>query len=123
MSKILLIEDEVILRETLAEILEINGFEVLSAESGEKALIALQTWEPDLIVSDILMVGMSGFEFIKHIKQNALLAKKPFIFLSALAGEEDRLHAAELGATEFITKPFKSKAVIAAILKHLNVTQ
>lgn len=120
MHKILLIEDEIILRETLTEILEINDFEVVAVDSGEHALKALKKWQPHLILSDVMMVGMSGFELLEKVKQQQKLANIPFIFLSALTGENDRLRAQQLGAREFISKPFKSKDVIAILMKYLD---
>lgn len=115
MIKILLIEDEAALRETLEEILVINDFEVIACESGEDGLEVIKTWIPDLIICDIMMPGMSGFEVIKKIQANDKLKDIPFIFLSALASEEDRNRGIEAGANGYITKPFKSAVLIAAI--------
>lgn len=115
MSKILLVEDETILRETLAEILELNDFEVIAASSGFEALEVLKDTIPDLILSDVLMPGMTGFEMIEQVKIQAHLKDVPFIFLSALTSNDDKQKALDLGCSQFITKPFKSFEVVKLI--------
>jgi CheY-like chemotaxis protein len=115
MSKILLVEDEAILRETLAEILELNDFYVIAASSGFEALAILKNETPDLILSDVLMPGMTGFEMIEQVKTQAHLAHIPFIFLSALTSNDDQQKALSLGCKHFITKPFKSFEVVKLI--------
>jgi len=115
MTKVLLVEDEAALRETLEEILELNDFEVKVAESGEEALEVINTWIPDLIVSDIMMPGMTGFDLIKKVHEQPKLAETPFIFLSALASREDQNKGLDAGAKGYITKPFKSAELITLI--------
>ncbi len=120
MYKILLVEDENIIRETLAEILELNNFEVKAVESAEKALIVLKKWIPEIIISDVMMLGMNGFDLLRAVKKNDEIKKIPFIFLSALTNEKDYETAKELGADRFITKPFKTKEVIEIMMEYLN---
>ncbi|MRX48181.1 response regulator [Pedobacter puniceum] len=120
MSKILLVEDETILRETLAEILELNDFEVIAASSGFEALEVLKDTIPDLILSDVLMPGMTGFEMIEQVKIQEHLAHIPFIFLSALTSNDDKQKALSLGCKHFITKPFKSFEVVKLITATLD---
>ena len=115
MIKVLLVEDEAALRETLEEILELNDFEVKVAGSGEEALEAINSWVPDLIVSDIMMPGITGYDLIKKVHEQPKLAEIPFIFLSALASREDQNKGIAAGAKGYITKPFKSAELITLI--------
>jgi DNA-binding response OmpR family regulator len=119
--KVLLVEDELVLRETLEEILALSGFDVKAVDSGEHALFVLKDWQPNVIISDVLMPEMSGFELIEAVKKIDTLTHIPFIFLSALTNEVDHLMAKKIGAHEFMVKPFKSSEVVKAILKHVKV--
>lgn len=114
-KKILLVEDELALRETLEEILELNNFEVSVAGSGEEALDKLQNLTPDLIVSDIMMPGITGLELIEKVHQQVQFKQIPFIFLSALASKEDQNKGIIAGAKGYITKPFKANDLISLI--------
>jgi CheY-like chemotaxis protein len=118
MTKLLLVEDEPALRETLKEILELNDFEVAVASSGLEALEAINARIPDLIVSDIMMPGITGFDLIKKVHEQPKLAEIPFIFLSALASREDQNKGLDAGAKGYITKPFKSAELITLIKQH-----
>jgi DNA-binding response OmpR family regulator len=120
MTKILLVEDELALRETLEEILELNNFEVSVAGSGEEALESLQNSAPDLIVSDIMMPGITGLELIEKVHQQAQFKQIPFIFLSALASKEDQNKGIIAGAKGYITKPFKASELMALIRELLE---
>lgn len=120
MYKVLLVEDEVVLRATITEILELHDFEVMAAESGRNALTILTTYMPDIIVSDVMMPGMSGFDFILKVKEFLGLTNIPFIFLSAFASQEEHAEALKLGACDFVTKPFRSANLITIIKNNLN---
>jgi two-component system sensor histidine kinase/response regulator len=120
MNKILLVEDELALRETLQEILEFNDFEVSVAESGEEALESIQKIAPDLIVSDIMMPGMTGLELIKEVHLQNQFKDIPFIFLSALASKEDQNNGILAGAKGYITKPFKAYELMGLIRELLG---
>jgi two-component system sensor histidine kinase/response regulator len=120
MIKVLLVEDEVALRETLEEILELNDFDVKVAGSGEEALEIINTWIPDLFVSDIMMPGITGYDLIRKVHEQSELAEIPFIFLSALASREDQNKGIEAGAKGYITKPFKSAELIALIKQYIS---
>lgn len=115
MHKILLVEDELALRETLQEILELNNFEVTIAGSGIEAMEVLKSMTPDLIVSDIMMPGMTGLELIEKVNHETNLKQIPFIFLSALASKEDQNKGLHAGAKAYITKPFKASDLIRLI--------
>jgi CheY-like chemotaxis protein len=120
MYKILLVEDEIVLRETLGEILEFHDFEVRVAGSGANALEMLSIWIPDLIVSDVMMPVMTGFELILKVRKIPGLVNIPVVFLSALAGDDERRKGLDLGAFDFITKPFRSADLVAILNEKLN---
>ena len=120
MYKILLVEDEIVLRETLGEILEFHDFEVRVAGSGANALEMLSIWIPDLIVSDVMMPVMTGFELILKVREIPGLVNIPVVFLSALAGDDERRKGLDLGAFDFITKPFRSADLVAILNEKLN---
>lgn len=114
-TKILLVEDEQQLRETLTELLSINNYQVMSAEDGVKASQILQFWTPNVIVSDIMMPNCNGYEFYNIVRENPKFNYIPFIFLSAKKAEEELNHANMLGIDAFISKPFKANELIAII--------
>jgi CheY-like chemotaxis protein len=120
MNKILLVEDELALRETLQEILSLNNFDVFLAASGEEALELIPKIKPDLIVSDIMMPGMTGLELIEKVHQQEQFKAIPFIFLSALASKEDQNNGILAGAKGYITKPFKANELIGLIRELLG---
>ena len=118
--KILIIEDEKDLRVTLADILEISGYEVHTASDGQKGLKAIIEINPNLVLCDINMPIMNGFEVLIALKKQ--LENKPlpkFIFLSARVQTKDSEYGLELGADAFITKPFDTSDLLKSIKKCL----
>lgn len=119
--KLLLVEDEKELQENLKDILEIHDFEVIVADNG---LIALQQLEShdnfDLVVSDILMPKMDGFELLSKVRNELKMINLPFIFLTAKAEKEDLRKGMEFGAEDYLTKPVASKDLINAINTAIN---
>lgn len=114
MQKILVIDDE----ESLCEILRFNltkeGYEVDCANSAEEAL-AMDLMPYNLFIVDIMMDKMSGFDFARKLKNNPHLESKPIIFCSALNGEDETVMGLNIGADDYITKPFQISAVIARV--------
>ena len=104
----------------LSFVLKEEGFNVLKARDGEEAIQKVQSHEPDLILLDILMPGMNGYEVSKRIKSSEYAAI-PIIFLSALNETESKVDAFESGGVDFINKPFKKEEVIARIKTHLFI--
>jgi len=106
MACILMVEDEADLRELLTEELESEGHEVAAASDGHMALEKLATFAPELVISDISMPGMGGFELLETFRASyPALADTPFLFLTALADRQDELHARQLGVDDYLTKP------------------
>lgn len=120
-QKILVIDDE----RDLCEILRFNlasaGFEVHTAYSGEDALTR-DISSYDLLLLDVMMPGMSGFELAARLKQDAATANVPVVFLTALNDEEDTLHGFDLGADDYIAKPFSVREVVARVKAVLGRT-
>ncbi|MBI5326053.1 MAG: hybrid sensor histidine kinase/response regulator [Ignavibacteriae bacterium] len=124
MKKILIIEDEIPVLENLAELIsESQEFFVMTASDGIKGLELVVEHLPDLILCDIMMPGMDGYEVLKSLKQNEITSTIPFIFLTAKSEKEDMRHGMELGADDFITKPFTYKEVFKAIDSRLQKTE
>lgn len=113
--KILLVEDELELRENLRDILKLNYFEVLEAEHGLDGLDKLKASSPDLIVSDILMPVMDDYAFIKEVRSIEKYINLPFIFLTAKVEKYDLRKGMESGAEDYLTKPIQAKDFLNAI--------
>jgi signal transduction histidine kinase len=120
MARILVIEDEAIVRENLVELLEAEGYEVLAAANGREGLALARTQAPDLILCDILMPEMSGHDVLEHLTRDPVTALIPFIFLTARAEREDMRLGMTLGADDYITKPFTHADVLQAITSRLE---
>ncbi len=119
--KILIVDDEFVSRMTLQNLLASLG-ECTTVESGEDALmVALSDNPPDLILLDILMPGIDGFEVCKRLKAASQTKDVPVIFLSANTEVEDKTRGIELGAVDYITKPFHKAEVKARVLAHLSI--
>jgi DNA-binding response OmpR family regulator len=119
MAKILVIEDEAELRANVARFLKAEGYEVLLAENGAAGVEAALAHMPSLIVCDITMPEMDGFAVLFSLRENVTTSSIPFIFLTASTRTYDRDFGVELGANDYITKPFKLEQLLAAIKKRL----
>jgi DNA-binding response OmpR family regulator len=115
MKKILLVEDTAHLAEEIVDILTLEGFDVRVAINGIQGLEFLKEALVDLIVTDLLMPGMDGFELIRQVRGNAKTKTIPIIVLSAKRADEDRSLTKELGANGFVSKPCKAHELLAAI--------
>lgn len=123
MKKILIIEDNPDVRENLAEILMLGGYETVTAENGklgvEKALETL----PDLILCDIMMPELDGYGVLHILSRQAKVSDVPFIFLTAKAEKEDFRRGMSLGADDYITKPFDDVALLQTIESRLQKSE
>ncbi|MBX9889429.1 MAG: response regulator [Flavobacteriaceae bacterium] len=107
MIKILLVDDDKNLRETIQEFLTFENYEVLTATNGQEALDILNKWIPDIIICDIMMPIMDGNQLHEVIKDDELLSSIPFVFLSAKKETNIELKYKLQGADDFLSKPFK----------------
>ncbi len=120
--KILIVDDEPNNLEILNNCLEEADFEVMTAKSGKIALKRVAYVKPDLILLDVNMPGMDGFETCLHLKKNEATKDTPIIFITAKVETVDKVKGLEIGAVDYITKPFQIKEVIARVNKHLTIS-
>ena len=120
-AKILIVDDVEINRIVLEEIIKNIGCEPLLAENGQQALELAQQSLPKLILSDISMPGMDGFELCKSLKANSKTKEIPIIFISAFDEAEDIVKGLKLGGEDYITKPFITEVVQARVAVHLHL--
>jgi DNA-binding NarL/FixJ family response regulator len=115
MKKILVVDDDRILRSVLQHSLEQKGYQVKTVTSGIDALTAFNQDVPDIIVSDVSMPEMDGFEFCRQLRSQPSGKLIPFIFLSAKSDLDDRIQGHSIGADDYLTKPFEMKELLAKI--------
>ncbi len=120
MVKILLIEDDREIIETLTDLLTMEEYEVLSAASGKEGIKAAMKHQPDLIICDIMMPEMDGYEVIKTLHHNISTFNIPFLFLTAKTDKSDLRLGMELGADDYITKPYDDNEILSAIEARLK---
>lgn len=119
-NKILLVEDELNLRETISEFLIYENYDVKTASNGQEALDLIDYWIPDLIISDIMMPVMDGNMFHEIVMENNTLNAIPFIFLTAKKEQKIRRKCILDGADDFMSKPFKFDDLIKTIQSKIN---
>jgi signal transduction histidine kinase len=115
MKKILIIEDDKNLLESLSEVLVEEGFEIFTASRGDVGLDLLNSVVPDLIICDVMMPGMDGYEVLGEISKNETFATIPFIFLTARNERNDQRKAMDMGADDFLNKPFSLDELLSTI--------
>ncbi|MFN3928536.1 MAG: response regulator [Thermoflexus sp.] len=120
MKTILLVEDEPRMRQVVRAYLEQAGFRVIAVGDGPSALHAFRREQPDLIVLDLMLPGMDGFEVCRAIRRESGV---PIIILTARIEEEDRVVGLELGADDYITKPFSPRELVARVRAVLRRAQ
>ncbi len=118
-TSILLVDDQPGNLKVLLDLLKEQQFHVFIADCGERALSTLNNIEPDLILLDVMMPGMNGFDTCKRIKADDRWAPIPVIFMTALDDVEDKLAGFGVGGVDYITKPFQRVEVLARINTHI----
>jgi CheY-like chemotaxis protein len=117
MRELLIVEDEEDLINIVGTVLTDEGYNVKKASTAEEALLLCQSLPPDLIISDIKMGKMDGFDLLERIKANDSLKKTPFIFLTSMDESQTKKKALQLGAVAYMTKPFDIDDLLELILK------
>jgi twitching motility two-component system response regulator PilG len=117
---ILVVDDSLTIRKALSSILEKNDYRVVTAEDGSHALAKLNEAVPDLVLLDVTMPWMDGYEVCKAIKQKALTRKVPVIMLSGKDGLFDKVRGKLAGCNDYVTKPFDPDALLKTIKKYLS---
>jgi CheY-like chemotaxis protein/anti-sigma regulatory factor (Ser/Thr protein kinase) len=120
MSKILVIEDELAVRENILARLEAEGFITLDAENGLNGVELALAHRPDLIICDVMMPELDGYGVLSMLRQNPVTSTIPFIFLTAKADKVDLRQGMEMGADDYLTKPFTRNELLGAIAARLQ---
>ena len=120
MNKILLIEDETPVRENILELLEAEGFETISAANGKAGIDLALSQAPDLILCDLMMPKIDGYGVLQKLRQEAQTNTIPFIFLTAKSTRTDFRQGMDLGADDYLTKPFTRAELLGAINSRLD---
>jgi len=115
MKRILLIEDDSIHREEIAEILRFKGFEVETAENGSIGLSKALKLLPDIILCDILMPELDGTKVLSSIRSSPMTCHTQFVFVTSLADKKEIMSGILMGANEYLTKPFTIKELLQTI--------
>jgi len=118
---ILIVDDDATNLKVLFRFLKESGFKVLVAQDGESAIEKLQEVSPDLILLDVMMPGIGGFETCHRLKASAATKDIPVIFMTVLSETVDKLKGLSLGAVDYITKPFQQEEVLARMRLHLKM--
>ena len=114
-KKILIIDDEIHILELLKLNLEIYGYEVFTTDTGNNVMSLIEKINPDIILLDLMLAGMNGIDICKKIRNNPLLNKIRILIISAKSEEIDKIVCLEIGADDYITKPFSLREMIARI--------
>jgi two-component system, OmpR family, phosphate regulon response regulator PhoB len=124
-AKILIVEDELAIRQIVAMTLAHEGFETIEADNVTAAFECLKTIIPDLIILDWMMPGLSGLEFTKRLKKSTKSRHVPIVLLTAKSEESNKVEALDAGADDYVTKPFSAPELVArvrAVLRRTNVS-
>ena len=120
---VLVIEDEPAQREVLAYNLEAEGYRVARAETGDEAMLMVEEVEPDVIILDWMLPGVSGIEICRRLKTNAATRNVPVIMLTARSEESDRVRGLETGADDYVVKPYSVVELTARVRAQLRRTR
>jgi DNA-binding response OmpR family regulator len=119
-KKIAIVEDEAELAALLDYNLSRGGYQTSILGGGQGTLKELEAWKPDLIVLDVMLPDVDGFELCRQIRQSAVLTRTPVLFLTARSDEVDRVLGLEIGGDDYMTKPFSPRELVARVKAHLR---
>jgi len=114
-SRVLIVEDEPDIRALVVHHLKREGYQVSAASSGEEALRQVQAAPPDLVLLDLMMPAMDGLEVCRRLRQDPATAMLPIVMLTAKGDEVDRVLGLEIGADDYVVKPFSPKELLARV--------
>jgi len=119
-KKILVVDDEEFIRSLMQNGLTENGFEVITADNGFEAILAVEDGKPDLVITDIMMPRLNGIDLLKALKNSDITRNIPVVLISALDEADMVQQGLDLGAVDFITKPFKMNEIVGKLRHHLS---
>jgi len=119
-KKILVVDDEPAWLKILSYVLRKRGYDVREESSATGALKSLKEYTPDLIVSDVRMPDMNGFDFLDRVKRSKTNSDIPFVFITAIDDYDSRKAAQDLGAADYLTKPFNEEEVVKILSKYVD---
>jgi DNA-binding NarL/FixJ family response regulator len=117
---ILVIDDDASYRNSIALILQMEGFDVRTTDNGVSGLAMIREKRPDLVLCDIIMQGMDGHTVLEHLKSDSIIANIPFIFVTALGKRADMRRGMSEGADDYLSKPFTAEELVAAVLGRMH---
>ncbi|MFQ5612465.1 MAG: response regulator [Anaerolineae bacterium] len=117
---VLIVDDEVHIRKLICRMLEIAGFEVLEASSGRQALQMIAETPPDIVTCDITMPDIDGFAVLKELRENPLTKDIPVVVITAQGQQREAQRATEMGANDYITKPFSHVSLIETLQRQVE---
>ena len=120
--KILVVDDDPVIVRLLEVNFRLEGFDVMTAGRGQDAIALAKESPPDIILLDVMMPGLDGYEVYRQMRQIPQLAQTPVFFLSARAKDEDRARGLESGVVEYVTKPFDPSGLVALVRQRLEGT-
>lgn len=120
-TTVLLVDDQPANLKVLLSYLQQQGFTPLTAQNGERALYQVANFKPDIILLDVMMPGIDGFETCRRLKGNSDTADIPVIFMTALTDIDDKVKGFQAGGVDYVTKPFQHEEVLARLTTHLTL--
>lgn len=118
-ERILVVDDEIQITRVLRASLSAQRYDVRTANDPEEALRVIEEWHPDLIVTDLVMPGMSGVELCRAVRRTS---RTPILVLSVREQENAKIEALDAGADDYVTKPFSTQELLARIRAHLRLS-
>jgi DNA-binding response OmpR family regulator len=120
---ILVVDDDLRTLKLVGLVLDQEGYNVVAAESGEEGLEKARTENPDLIVLDILMPGLTGYEVVQRVRADPQTARVPILMLTAKSGLDDQMTGYEVGADDYLTKPFHREELVSRVESVLSLAE
>ena len=116
----LVVDDSITMRRVTQRLLERNGFRVVTAKDGVEAISVLQDHRPDIILLDVEMPRMDGYEFARHVRNDPVVARVPIIMVTSRVSEKHRARAIEIGVNDYLGKPYQERELLEAVQHQLN---